>query len=452
MTTSLSPPVLSLADPRESAEGSIDPLGLQTTYEHLAERIYPSMTVRMSRPRFLTAIAAIARVCEGLENETASDGITPAWLVCEWYIVEGLVRRQADVPKDQWWGISGSMKVRQTLDRGRPLGAAQYLKTPKVFGFTGIYKTLAVGLKIVTDEITLDDGAYELLSIWEREQGLDGFLHEERGRGPGGQLRQALQSAVEAGLKKGYTDRGSRWSVWDDIVTHFQPGSAGRRERKYLRQRMADDSLSHRDPEAGMMRRELLQHLQTRGQRVPADGDEATFFREILGRRINASEQLRERLQAIDTYEALCRPLEDSLRFIFHLSTERGGAPVSELEFAKHEFSKGLATAVGSATRRVTDVFVGTELEPEVADLIARYEGVRNVSELWATVLTHHDDVQRRKPPDGKRPWCEHVREGVVVRPQYRQRDRPPGDDSYVRDYRTSTASQFLQDLGALPR
>ena len=115
MSTSLQPPVLSLPDPRESAEGSIDPLGLQTTYEHLAERIYPSMTVRMSRPRFLTAIAAVARVCEGLENETAADGITPAWLVCEWYMVEGLVRRQADVPKDQWWGISGSMKVRQTL-------------------------------------------------------------------------------------------------------------------------------------------------------------------------------------------------------------------------------------------------------------------------------------------------------------------------------------------------
>lgn len=453
MSISLNPPVLSLPDPRESAEGSIDPLGLQMTYEHLAGRVYPFMTVRMSRPRFLTAIAAIARVCEGLEDTVASDGITPAWLVCEWYMVEGLVRRRAVVPNDQWWGIAGSMKVRQTIDRGRPLGAAQYLKTPKVFGFTGIYKTLAVGLQIVTDDIVLDDGGYELLGVWEREQGLDGFLDDDRGSGRGSQLRKDLRAAVEVSLRKGYTDRRSGWSVWNSIVDHLQPGTVGRREGKYLRHRVADDSLfSPRDPEAAAMRRELLAHLEKRGLCVPEDGDEAAFFREILGGRISASEELRERLRAIDAYEALCRPIEDALRFIFHLSTERAGAPVSKEAFAAHEFSKRLASVVGPATRRVADAFVGIELEPEVTSLIVRYEEVRNASDLWATVLTHHDDAQRRKPPDGKRPWCEHVPEGVVVRPQYRQRDRPPGDDSYVRDYRTSTASQFLQDLGALPR
>ena len=40
------PPLLSLYDPAERAEGSIDPLGMVGTYERLAERIYPWITVR----------------------------------------------------------------------------------------------------------------------------------------------------------------------------------------------------------------------------------------------------------------------------------------------------------------------------------------------------------------------------------------------------------------------
>ncbi len=53
----LFPAYLSIYDPAVSAEGGIDPLSLQPTYERLAERIFPFLTVRMRRPRFLTAMA-----------------------------------------------------------------------------------------------------------------------------------------------------------------------------------------------------------------------------------------------------------------------------------------------------------------------------------------------------------------------------------------------------------
>lgn len=42
----IAPPFLSLYDPAERTEGSIDPLGMMGTYERLAERIYPWITVR----------------------------------------------------------------------------------------------------------------------------------------------------------------------------------------------------------------------------------------------------------------------------------------------------------------------------------------------------------------------------------------------------------------------
>jgi len=64
-------PIRTLPDPKTAGEGKLDPLGLGTVGEHLADRILPGLTARMLRPRFLTAMAVCAAVCEGLEDETA---------------------------------------------------------------------------------------------------------------------------------------------------------------------------------------------------------------------------------------------------------------------------------------------------------------------------------------------------------------------------------------------
>ena len=58
--------------------------------------------------------------------------------------------------------------------------------------------------------------------------------------------------------------------------------------------------------------------------------------------------------------------------------------------------------------------------------------------------------MQRRKPPDGKRPWIERLQRGAVVRPMYRTDQEPRFDDAYVYDYRSGTASGFLRDLRRL--
>ena len=60
-------PFLSLPDPVVSGEGALDPLGLAAIGDQLAEWILPGLRARMNRPRFLTAIAVSAVVCEGLE-------------------------------------------------------------------------------------------------------------------------------------------------------------------------------------------------------------------------------------------------------------------------------------------------------------------------------------------------------------------------------------------------
>lgn len=442
----LRPPILSIADPAESGEGSIDPLGLQATYERLAERVYPYLTVRMSRPRFLTAIAVAARVCEGLENEVAADGVTPPWLVHEWHVVEAFGRREALFRGGEFWGIAGSQKVRRVLRTGRRLGAHAYLKTPTVFGFTGIYKTLAVGLEIVTDTIELDDGGFEVLSVWEREQKLSRFL--DGGEGAGAKLRKSLRRAVEAGLEKGHTSQRGGWAVWDQIVTHLNPARAGRKEAAWIFERLANSELRtyKLDVDASRMRREVLLRLDANGP-VTSRAEEAAFFRGILKKGSGASGELRERLDAIDSYEALCRPINDSFRLIMHLSTAKGFAPVSESEFRSHPLTKRLAAAIPRSVERIMRAFEGTGWEAEVATLLDRFGTVDSAKTLYGTVLERHHDAQRSKPPDGKRPWVEGVRDGVVARPQYHEDREPAGVDEYVHDYRTRSASQFLVDL-----
>jgi hypothetical protein len=194
----LRPPIGSQFDPSSDAEGSIDPLGLQRTYEHLAERILPFLTVRMSRPRFLTAMSAGARVCSSFRNEVCSDGITPPWLVFEWILLEAFHRKGSEIWLKDSRGIPGVDKTRGALRQGRRLNHATYLKTAKVFGFHGVYRRLATGLEILNDDLDLDEGAFLLLRAWEEEQELPGFVSGSSG--PGARLRSELERAVGRAL------------------------------------------------------------------------------------------------------------------------------------------------------------------------------------------------------------------------------------------------------------
>ena len=57
-------PLVSSFDPLTESEGSLDPLGLASVADQLADGILPGLTARMWHPRFLTAIA-VASVITG---------------------------------------------------------------------------------------------------------------------------------------------------------------------------------------------------------------------------------------------------------------------------------------------------------------------------------------------------------------------------------------------------
>lgn len=107
-------PFLTLPDPVTSGEGMLDPLGLSPIGDLLADEILPGLRARMSHPRFLTAIAVTSAVCEGLEDQVASDHLTLAPIVFEWLLVEAFVRC-GDPANTK--GTPGTLKARMATQR-----------------------------------------------------------------------------------------------------------------------------------------------------------------------------------------------------------------------------------------------------------------------------------------------------------------------------------------------
>jgi len=432
---SLSAPVLSAYDPLTSAEGSIDPLGLASAYERLADAILPGITVRMRRPRFLTAIAVGAYVCSDLPPETlAKDSVSPPWQVFEWWVVEAHARSAELLPVRG--GIPGIQKAQTAVSNKRPLSAATYLRVPSVFGYTGIYRRLARQTRVLTTQGMLDDTGHRLLAAWMADQKLDGFLH---GEGSGKEFARRLSRAVRDGLASGHTEYRPK-NFWDEIVTHLNPFQPGPRERAALRSIIEEGA---GDPEELSF---LIQMLQGRG--APLEfAHEADFLRKTT--RI-APTRLSGLFTAIDAYESFCRPLTDLfdlIRFLASTSPIQGIAPA---ECEGDQRAEALTTKLWKA-------LAGAEADPLLADywpdrgnvLTLLKEG-HTPARMLEAVLQHHENAQQRKPPDGKRPWLERGTRGrVFVRAGYRLEDESNPAAPYVHEYRMPTLSRFLEDLGA---
>ena len=442
----LAPPRRSAFDALAATDMGVDPLGTLRIYERLAERVLPFLTVRMSRPRFLTAMAVGAELCAPFRGELAADGVTPPHIVWEWYVVEAFARLADDPTLEDLQGVPGLRKVSAALRQGQQVGAATYLKTPGAFGFHAIYARLAQGLCMLDPDFDADEGAVELVAAWEREQGLEGFAAASRGLGA--ELRQALRAAIGDGLARGHTHRPRRWEHWATLVRTLDPGRAGAQEAARMHARLMRTDLRQHvdDPLACAVRRELLEHLDRHGP-VDERADEAGWLRTVAR---TCSPELRERLVWIDAFEGFAKAIEDALRALLWLSTERGA--VTAEEWAALPLAQALPQRLATAHERAAATFAGTPFEQDVQGLLERYAGARTPHEVLHAVLDHHEQVQRDKPPDGRRPWLERLRGTLEVRPQYRQRQAPDGGLGYVHWYRTGTASSFLRDLGRWPR
>lgn len=425
-------PLLSLFDPLTEAEGSLDPLGLASVADQLADSILPGLTARMWHPRFLTAIAVASVVTEQFDR-WATDG-SPPYLVFEWLVLEAYA--QADENREMGWTrVPGIDKARAALRAKEHLSARCYLKTPTVFGFHGVYKRLAKELAIADLDLGLGKNGRALLRIWEREEKLSGFLDGETGEAS--KLRRLLIRLVGEGLRQGHTVENWRWRFFRDNLSPVKPRAA---ERRLLWQLLCV-------PDGNSATRgELFRLMAKPSVRTAYETrNEKHFFRGLQDR---ASNQLRYRLRAIDAYEDACRVLQDGFDWLRWLSTHSTRKPITAADFVRE--GNSLAKRLSPAIKRAQLRLDGLGVEQDFDSLIEGFESVSDAGSFFDCLLERHEQVQRDKPPAPKRSWFERGdRGGVVVRLPYRLIEPPDKTNEFVHSYRTANVASFVDDLGA---
>lgn len=429
-------PYRSLADPETQGEGSIDPLGLANLADQLADWLLPGMTARMWRPRFLTAMAVSSLVIEPFEEEVAKDGISPPWIALEWYYVEG-VAGLAEDKEGNLRRIPGIDKARRALREKVPLSARRYLKTPKVFGFHGVYKRLARALDIADDKLRCGDGGYALLRTWEDEQGLSGFLDGNHGAGEGARIVRAIRDALHDALVAGQAQRQGAWVGASFFINHLLPHNSGSREADFLWGRLR--ALEPQGEIFTLMRDRVVRSTldEPLGERGALQG--------LLDR---ASAELRRRLEAVEAYEGFCRPLQEAWDILRRHSTVQRPMVVEPGDFAGQPHVGQLVPEIVRGIEQGRRLLDGSPVEAGFDTLVSTFEHMKTPQDLFLALWTHHQTVQKGKPPEGKRPWFEEAGGGgLIVRPPYRIDQDVPVREAFVHPYRLFSVASFIEDL-----
>jgi hypothetical protein len=430
-------PFRSEFDPEVQGEGSIDPLGLATLADRLADWIFPGITARMWRPRFLTAMTVASAIVESFGESLAKDGITPPWLIFEWYFVEPMARLGEEDINGQ--RIPGINKARDALRNKVPMNPRRYLKTPKVFGFHGVYKRLATHARLLDSRLMPNENGNQLLKIWEEEQGLVGFRDADKNQGDGPRLRRLFQEAIKSSLQSCQTEKPTSWPGAVLIVDHLAPMRIGNNEGSFLWKLLLDYGAN--------LDGEVFAKLRDK-QLLKAFAEHQSERDLLTNLRPRVSEELRHRFETIEAYENFCRPLQESFDRLQFLSSSRTPGLVRADDFHKDPRVAEIAGEITASIKDARRILVDSPIRDSFERLGQRFEDVRTGDDLFYALWDHHESIQKDKPPDGKRPWFESTTDkGIVVRPPYRINKNPPRRESYVHPYRLFAAASFIQDL-----
>lgn len=426
-------PNLSRFDPLSTSEGTLDPLGLYQIADQLAVSLVPSVRERMSRIGFLVAMTISATVVEELEGRQGHRDAAPH-LIWEWLVIEALVRAAAD--GDMPWGIPGSLVTRRALAGHGYLDAASYLKTPRIFGFHGIYKRLAVHLGLVDVNLTVGPNAARLLDAWARDHELSGYSDARE------QLK-SWRDGVARSLRQDppKTAPGWRASDWAHLADTLQPHKLRKRQRRVLRELLLDEG----DRQLGA----LPDVWRIAQQQEDGVGDQE--MHRLLKR---ANPRWQTLLAAIEAYEMFARALQDSFDAIRDAAAAATGSGLRVQSLATsdslRDASQGLDTLFRKASEALGAVEGGAQASGTLfEERFGAFASPLPSVDLARALLDHHEAIQRAKSAEGKRSWFDRLGPNHVhLRFPYRLGDWAPSPGEYLHPYRTGPILNFLGDVG----
>ena len=426
-------PFLTSYDPPGSSEGTLDPLGLYQIADQLAVQLVPAVRERMQRIRFLTAMAVGASVIEGMDDDPSKRDASP-YLVWEWLVVEALTREMGD--NSSIWGVPGMLMAKRALEQHGYLDARSYLKNPRIFGFTGVYKRLAVQLGLVDVNLTPGPNSQALVNAWARDLELGGAT----------EIRETISrwsAAISSSLKEDPPRAKPGWRIdgWAKLAVAFNPGTCKGREKRYLRDLLTVE---------GDRRLGALPAIW----RLQGEFDEAGFREEPLHDRLQELEPgYRPLLDAIRAYEAFARCLQDAFDVLKAEASLLDAKGFSVPEIARDaDFRK----SVGDLHRRfaVTHHALGEVANSGISlknlfdERFGAFAEPMDAGSCAVRLCAHHEEIQRRKSAEGKRPWFDRVGpDRIYIRHAYREPRQEIQPGSYVHGYRGTPIRRFYTDL-----
>ena len=426
-------PFLTSYDPPGTSEGTLDPLGLYQIADQLAVQLVPAVRERMQRIRFLTAMAVGAMVTEGLEDDPRQRDASP-YLIWEWMVVEALIREWGE--DSGVWGVPGTLVTRRALDQHGYLDARSYLKTPRIFGFHGVYKRLASHLGLVDVHLSPGPNAEGLVDVWARGLGYAGVADAK-----------PMLSRWSAAVQRSLTEKPPRTRLsggaggWAELAAAFAPSTCKVREKRYLRDLLRASG----DRQLGAL--PPIWELQ-------AEFDNDGFREELLHDQLEKREpSYRPLLDAIRAYEAFARSLQDAFDV---LKSEAAGLDVqgfalpriaSDTDFVRSV--KGLHERFEAAHGALGEVTIASvSLQNLFGDRFHRFAEPMDAGACAMALCDHHEAVQRHKSADGKRPWFDRLgHDRIYIRHAYREPRHAIQPGCYVHDYRGLPIRRFYRDL-----
>lgn len=431
-------PYITEFDPVYTSEGSLDPLGLYPIADRLATKLVPGVRERMSHPRFMTTMAIGNVICSDFDlDEIASDGVTEPWMVFEWYVVQAMVKTFYS-GRSAISGVPGSEKATTAFLNKVPLNVSRYLKTATVFGFHGVYRTLADELKIVDRNHQLGEVGDLLVRTWEKEQKMAGFYSVYSG--PGREFRKRLFDAIKEGLQRGEVSRSWNWGFFKDIGNSLSHQQAGSKELDILYNALVEDQT--------VFRSEVIRFLKTStGQNAWLKNKSEKEFHEALIK--DASDDLKKHLLAIQYYEKFSRLLENAFESCLYAMSQSGSASASQL--ATRSPVKRAAENISAAFEEASSYLEPTGESLDFYTNFSPLTETNNPKEWVHLLFHHHKHNQRRKPPAGKRPWADiSSGDNYLLYSKFQRKKAPKITDEYVSFYRTNSLYSFLKDLRKL--
>ena len=425
-------PFLTTYDPPGTSEGSLDPLGLYRIADQLAVQLVPAVRERMQRIRFLTAMVVGSFVIEDLEHDPRHRDADP-YLVWEWLVVEALTQEMSDDASIR--GVPGTGVTRRALAQPGYLDARSYLKTPRIFGFHGVYKSLAVHLELLDVHLKRGPNADRLAAAWARDRGLGGIA----GARP---LWGRWQAAVRRSLNHAPPRTNALWnrSDWRELAQAFAPKAAGVEEKRLLGELL----LSSGDRKLGALPE--LWRLQ-----VNYYGNGALNEKELhvdLERHAPAYGAL---VEAIRAYEIFARGLQDAFDV---LRAEAAGPDAGGYEVPGIARNEAFRTSVHglderfAAAHRVLGAIATAPVQNLFDERFGKLAEPMDPQTCARVLCEHHEGVQRAKSAEGKRPWFDRIGgDRIYIRPAYRIPQHEIAPERYLHSYRGGPIQRFREDL-----